>query len=78
MLHLRPKSSLVDKITKIYVSRLKPLQNITIGALVATKVKHFSHTLSSLLIKMAGLMFAVTRLWEDLTAEFSPWDCYGA
>ena len=34
MLNLRPKSSLIDKITKINVSRLKPLQNITIGAKV--------------------------------------------
>jgi len=32
MLHLRPKSSLIDKITKINVSRLKPHQNITLGA----------------------------------------------
>ena len=32
MLKLRPRSSLVDKITKINVSRLKPLQNITLGA----------------------------------------------
>ena len=32
MLHLRPTSSLIDKITKITVSRLKPLQNITLGA----------------------------------------------
>ena len=34
MLNLRPKSSLIDKITKISVSRLKPLQNITLGAKV--------------------------------------------
>ena len=34
MLNLRPKSSLIDKITKINVSRLKPQQNITIGAKV--------------------------------------------
>ena len=34
MLHLRPKSSLIDKITKINVSRLTPLQNITLGAKV--------------------------------------------
>ena len=34
MLHLRAKSSLIDKITKINVSRLKPLQNITLGAKV--------------------------------------------
>ena len=34
MLHLRPKSSLIDKITKINVSQLKPLQNITLGAKV--------------------------------------------
>ena len=32
MLNLGPRSSLIDKITKIYVSRLKPLQNITLGA----------------------------------------------
>ncbi|XP_020618542.1 bile acid-CoA:amino acid N-acyltransferase-like [Orbicella faveolata] len=32
MLNLRPKSSLIDKITKINVSQLKPLQNITLGA----------------------------------------------
>jgi len=32
MLNLRPKSSLLDKITKFNVSRLKPLQNITLGA----------------------------------------------
>ena len=23
------------------------------------------------------LMFAVTRLWEDPTAQLHPWDCYG-
>ena len=34
MLHLRPKSSLIDKKTKINVSRLKPLQNVTLGAQV--------------------------------------------
>ena len=32
MLNLTPRSSLIDKITKINVSRLKPLQNITLGA----------------------------------------------
>ncbi|XP_078367013.1 bile acid-CoA:amino acid N-acyltransferase-like [Oculina patagonica] len=32
MLNLRPRSSLIDKITKINVSRLKPLQKITVGA----------------------------------------------
>ena len=32
MLSLYPKSSLIDKITKINVSRLKPLQNITLRA----------------------------------------------
>ena len=32
MLSVWPKSSLIDKITKIYVSRLKPLQKITLGA----------------------------------------------
>ena len=47
MLHLRPKSSLIDKITKIYVSRLKPLQNITLGAqLLGDKGETFqSHAL---------------------------------
>ena len=34
MLNLRPKYSLIDKITKINVSRLKPLQKITLGAKV--------------------------------------------
>ena len=34
MLNLRPKSSLIDKLTRINVSRLKPLQNITLGAKV--------------------------------------------
>ena len=34
MLNLMPKSSLIDKITKINLSRLKPLQNITLGAKV--------------------------------------------
>ena len=32
MINLKPKSSLLDKITKINISRLKPLQNITLGA----------------------------------------------
>ncbi|KAL9979721.1 hypothetical protein ACROYT_G017424 [Oculina patagonica] len=32
MLNLRPRSSVIDKITKINVSRLKPLQKITLGA----------------------------------------------
>ena len=32
MINLNPKSSLVDEITTIYVSRLKPLQKITLGA----------------------------------------------
>ncbi|KAL9979733.1 hypothetical protein ACROYT_G017440 [Oculina patagonica] len=32
MLNLRPRSSLIDKITKINISRLKPLQKITLGA----------------------------------------------
>ena len=32
MLNLTPRSSLIDKITRINVSRLKPLQKITLGA----------------------------------------------
>ena len=32
MFNVRPKSSLIDKITKINVSRLDPLQNITLAA----------------------------------------------
>ena len=34
LFNLRPKSSLIDKITKINISRLKPLQRITLGARV--------------------------------------------
>ena len=29
-------------------------------------------------IQMVKLMFAETRRWEDLTADFPPWNCYGA
>ena len=35
MLSVWPKSSLIDKIAKIYVSRLNPLQKITLGAKLA-------------------------------------------
>ena len=34
MLNLKPRSSLIDKVTKIHVARLKPLQKITLGAKV--------------------------------------------
>ena len=79
MLTLWPKFSLIDKITKINVFRLKPLQKITLEArVVGDGGQVFESHAHFIATKHGQLMFVVNHLLVDLTAEFQQWDSYGA
>ena len=74
VLSVQPVSSLIDDKVKIIASELRPKQNITLEArIVGDKGEVFESHAYFIVDKDA-----VSRLWEDLTAEFHPWDCYGA
>ena len=81
MFTFNPNSSLVDTKTEISVTRLSPLQKITLEAkLIGDQGELFESHAHYIADKdgKVDVFCTVTRPWEGLTAELNPWDCYGA
>ena len=73
------KFSLIDKITKINVFRLKPLQKITLGArVVGDSGQVFNSHARFIATEHGQVDVSREPSFGDLTAEFQLWDSYGA